>query len=396
MAKLIIETRKDGTTNAFFGRKIWKRIYEHDSDSEFRWHEVVSSENGYKRVRTPLNLDALLEKAYTSGDYAQTIRRFPHLPVPDRINDVSDIPSVREVKDTATRWLVDGLIPRGSLVLLTAPPAGYKTWLALALAGAVSTGADFLGRTTVKTPVLYLDRENRLSVIRNRLDMLNVDDGGPLTIWGRWLKDKPPLIGDPRLIEFARRGRPLIIFDSLVRFHSAQENNATQMAEVSESFMQLTDAGATVAVSHHQGKTPGMKYRGSTDILAGVDVAFAISKKKTKERTILTLDCYKHRDVQEFELTLRPDLENGRFEVVDDPSAALLSATIEGIKSAITRNPGLSQNELLEKADLPETKGRKILQEHDGVHWDSSRGKGKALHYYPNPVVSQRFASCLS
>jgi hypothetical protein len=388
MAKLIIETRKDGTTNAYFGSKIWKRIHENDSDSEFRWHEVVSSENGYKRVRTPLSLDALLEKTYASDEREQTIHRFPRLRRPDRINDISDIPSVRVIKDTATGWLVDGLIPRGSLVLLTAPPAGYKTWLALALAGAVSTGADFLGRPTVETPVLYLDRENRLPLIRNRLDMLHLDDGGPLTIWGRWLKDKPPLIGDPRLIEFARRGRPLIIFDSLVRFHSAQENNATQMAEVSERFMQLTDPGATVVVSHHQGKTPGMKYRGSTDILAGVDVAFAISKNTNKERTILTLDCYKHRDVQEFELTLCPDLENGRFEVLEDPSAEALTATIEGIENTVTRHPGLTQKELLEKADLPETKGRKILQEYDGVHWDSSRGKGKTLHYYPKPQKS--------
>ncbi len=388
MAKPIIETRKDGTTNVFFGRKIWKRIYEHDSDSEFRWHEVVSSENGYKRVRTPLNLDALLETAFKSGDYAQTIHRFPRLPAPDRINDVSDIPSVRTIKDAATGWLVEGLILRGSLVLLTAPPAGYKTWLGLALAGAVSTGADFIGRPTVKTPVLYLDRENRLSVIRNRLDILNLDDGGPLTIWGRWIKDSPPLIGDPRFIEIARRDRPLIIVDSFVRFHSAEENNATQMAAVLEDLLLLVNAGATVLVLHHQGKTPGTQYRGSTDILAGVDAAFSIIKTTTKDGTILTLQCYKHRQVEEFDLTLRPDLENGRFEVVDDPSAALLSATIEGIKNAITRNPGMSQKELLEKAGLPETKGREIPQEYDGVRWHSSPGKGKTRHYYLNPQKS--------
>lgn len=389
MTRLIIETRNDGTTNAFCKRCDFKRVCADDSDDpQAVWHYVNRCGGGYKLERTSSKVGALLEQAYQSGDYERTVRRFPRLAGPDRINKLSEVPSVREVKDAHQGWLVEGLISRGTLVLLTAPPAGYKTWLALALAGAVSTGADFLGRTTVKTPVLYLDRENRLSVIRNRLDMLNLDDGGPLTIWGRWLKDKPPLIGDPRLIEFARRDRPLIIFDSLVRFHSAQENNATQMAEVSERFMQLADLGATVAVSHHQGKTPGMKYRGSTDILAGVDVAFAISKKKTKERTILTLDCYKHRDVQEFELTLRPDLENGRFEVLEDPSAEALSAMIEGIEKTVTRHPGLSQKALLEKADLPETKGRKILQEYDGVRWYSSRGKGKTRHYFPMPQKS--------
>jgi hypothetical protein len=302
--------------------------------------------------------------------------------------ELSDIPSVQEIHDKTTGWLVDGLIPMGSLTLLTAPPAGYKTWLALALGGAVSKGADFLDRKTLKTPVVYLDRENRLSVIRDRLGILNLDDRDFLKIWGRWLEDDPPLIGDPRLLEIARRYRPLIIIDSFVRFHSAEENNATQMAKVLEDLLCLVNAGATVVVLHHEGKTPGSRYRGSTDILAGVDAAFAIVKKTNKDGTILTFHCYKHRQVEEFDMTLRPDLKNGRFEVVDDPSTAASLATIERIKETIGKNPGLTQKELMDKAHLPETRGRSILQQGEGVDWYSSRGTGKTRHYHLKPQES--------
>jgi hypothetical protein len=344
MAKLIIEIRKDGTTNAFCAGTLLKRIPEGgDYDYQrYRWKFVVWDrdtwdDRSFHLEETPPKLHGLLEKAYKSGRYSRKTRRFPRLPRRDRMYAMSDIPSVQEIEDHSNQWLVDGLIPAGLLVLMTAPPAGYKTWLALHLAGCVSKGAEFLSHTTLKTPVFYLDRENRVPVIRERLNILKHNDRDFLKVWGRWLSEPPPLIGDKRLIHIARRYRPLIIIDSLVRFHSAEENNATQMAAVLENLLRLVNEGATVVVLHHQGKASGTKYRGSTDILAAVDVAFAIDKNTQKDRIVLTLDCYKHRQVEEFDLTLRPDLENGRFEVIDDPR---LRSYPPRLKASRTPSPG--------------------------------------------------------
>ena len=138
-------------------------------------------------------------------------------------------------------WLAAGrLIPKAFLILLTAPPGGFKTWFALAFAGAVSQGTEFLGRKTSQVDVLYLDLENPLSVIKQRRAILKLDDNFYLKFWGNWLPDSPPMIGDSRLEEFAEDQDLLIIFDSFLRFHDAEENNAKQMAKVFAKLHRLT------------------------------------------------------------------------------------------------------------------------------------------------------------
>jgi hypothetical protein len=216
MSGLIIEEREANheiTTNAFCAGRLLKRIPDGGEygDPRYRWNFVVSNhdswdDRSYHLEETPPKLHGLLETAYKSGRFSQKVRRFPRVPRHDRMYAMSDIPSVQEIEDHANRWLVDGLIPMGSLVLLTAPPAGYKTWLGLHLAGCVSKGAEFLSRTTLKTRVFYLDRENRVPVIRERLSVLKHNDRDFLKVWGRWLSE-PPLIGDKRLIHIARRYR---------------------------------------------------------------------------------------------------------------------------------------------------------------------------------------------
>jgi hypothetical protein len=383
MKKTVIEARKNGTATAFSPRRMSRRILEHGSATKYRWYDVISVGNGEKLERTPFEIHHKLEQQYQAGDVVQQLPRFSRRFIPDHVNDLADIPSLREVDDTEIRWLVDGLIPRNSLVMLTAPPAGYKTWLALAIAGAVSTGTDFLDRKTVQTPVLYLDRENPAAVIRQRLGILQLDDSRHLKIWGRWVPDSPPLLGDPRLVELARKYKPLIIVDSLVRFHDSEENSASTMARISEHLKRLVDAGATVLLLHHQGKNPAVLYRGSSDILAGVDAAFHIEKEKDeKVGIILRLNSYKDRYAEESNLVLRPNFEEGCFELVDDPAEVELAATIEKIEDVIHRNPGISQKELIEKTGLPETKLREILKRGNGNHWDTIQGKGKTLCYY--------------
>jgi hypothetical protein len=47
--------------------------------------------------------------------------------------------------------------------------------LILAAAGKIITGQDFAGMKTSRRKVLFLDRENPLGVVRERLDRLNVE-----------------------------------------------------------------------------------------------------------------------------------------------------------------------------------------------------------------------------
>ena len=61
----------------------------------------------------------------------------------------------RHEEPTDPEWIVEGMIPRGYLVLLAGRPKDGKTCLAMALAYAVSQGLPFAGMPTVKSTVLY-------------------------------------------------------------------------------------------------------------------------------------------------------------------------------------------------------------------------------------------------
>ena len=92
--------------------------------------------------------------------------------VPDRGHfDLDNLPSIWR-RTTKIEWLVDGLLPLGSVTLLSAASGTGKTWLAHGIAGAVAHGQPFLGRAVAHRPVRYFDGENPDCVVKARLSRL--------------------------------------------------------------------------------------------------------------------------------------------------------------------------------------------------------------------------------
>ncbi len=380
----VVEFLSGGRANVYFDGRLWKRT---DDGMCWWWKRRLENNNELGELISPKHARVLETLYQEQLENPRKLHRFPRVPDPETISDFHEVPMLSQVEGGSDPWLVDGLIREGSTNLLAGAPGEFKTWLALVLAGAVSKGTDFLGRKTIQTPVLYLDRENPLSVIKDRREILKLADGHFLKFWGHWLKDPPPEIGDKRLRNIARREGPLIIFDAFSRFHAEDENNASKMSPVMQCLRDLVDEGATIILLHHQGKTQGrgngFKYRGSTDISAGLDGAFALSRNEGKTRGLLTLECFKNRSVvDEFKLTIRPNLQRGRFEEDDDPSQEAAAELITKIKAAIERKRGISQQELLAVCGLPEKTGRELLQRETGRSWFTKRGKKKTLRYY--------------
>jgi len=311
--------------------------------------------------------------------FPRTLSRFQSV----RIRAFADIPKTSDLSKHENRWLVQGYIPGEALTLIVAPPASFKTWIGLTLAGAVSQGRPFLERETQKCLVLYLDRDNPIGVIRERLKILHLNDDRNFKIWGNWLQDSPALIDDERLETFARTQRPLIIFDPFVRFHQADENSATGMAEVMSRLRTLSNLGATIVLLHHGPKSRQSAYRGSTDILAGVDMAFELDVDRTVEPPILTLKCFKNRFDDEFSLTIRPRLNEGQFEITRRSAKEQTRDVIERLRRLIAANPGCDQQRLIADSALPERRVRTALRASNRIHWIEKKGKRKALLYYP-------------
>lgn len=196
---------------------------------------------------------------------------------PAKIADVSALPAVWELEDSI-EWLVDGMIPRASVNLISAESGTGKTWLTQAISGAVAHGREFLRRTVQQAPVLYLDGENPLYVVKRNLRDLGVEPTEHLRIWGGWNDEEPAGPADGRIIRFATDAKPLLIWDSLVEFARCDEQSSTEMREFMKLFRRLAHVGATVIVLHHTGKSKTSKdYRGSTDIKASVDMAYVVT-----------------------------------------------------------------------------------------------------------------------
>lgn len=83
------------------------------------------------------------------------------------------------------RWLIDGVWTRGGCGFISGAPKSYKSWLALDLAVAVSTGMPLLGchRVVAPGPVLYLQEEDSLATVVDRLDHI-VEGRAPSHHWG--------------------------------------------------------------------------------------------------------------------------------------------------------------------------------------------------------------------
>ena len=255
------------------------------------------------------------------------------------IRHLIDIPNLFSLDLGDISYVVHDLIPRATVTLLSGEPGIGKTYLALKLIVSCCLGMDFLGKRSERISCVLFDRENPLSIVRERLLVLADGPVSGLHVWGGWNTDPRPELGDPRLLEIAANEKPLMVFDSLVRFHTADENSASEMRLVMAELRKLADAGATVVALHHRAKShEGSNYRGSSDILAAVDTAYVL--KNDCEQ--LKLHRYKSRFGPELTLRIDADFAVGRFEV----AGSGVESASANLQELIEKFPGMSKRKI--------------------------------------------------
>ncbi len=195
--------------------------------------------------------------------------------------------------------IVEGLLPAGFSILAGMPKRG-KSWLALALAYAVSTGNPFLGRRTKRGRVLYLDLESgqirakkRMEVlvpgpwpetlsITHRADLLG-DNGKLLLQIDDWLDRYP----DTKLIIIDTIGR---VKGSGRRGENAYETDTRTYGALQQLAM---ERGVAIIGIHHykKGVEDGddwfEKISGSMGLTGVCDTVMALTGKRDEQDCVL-------------------------------------------------------------------------------------------------------------
>ena len=152
----------------------------------------------------------------------------------------------------APRWLVEPLWGESAVGVIGGAPKCAKTWLGLDLALSVATGTPCLGRYPVPRPgpVLVYLAEDALTVVRERIEGMARHRGRELAGVQIHVITAPTLRLDrephrQRLLETARQLRPrLLLLDPLVRLHGADENNASEVAQLLAYFRAAAAIGS--------------------------------------------------------------------------------------------------------------------------------------------------------
>jgi hypothetical protein len=173
------------------------------------------------------------------------------------------------------------------------------------------------------------------------------------------------------------------VFDSMIRFHGADENSATEMSHVMARLRELANVGASVIVLHHRSKSETSSYRGSSEIVAGADAAFALAKS----RDLLELRTIKNRFAAETTIKIRPDFAGGTFVVADLPGEERSLLPVENLARIILTSPGLTQNEIVGQCGIQRSRAIGLLRRYDGTRWCRKNGTNRSQCYFPIHVV---------
>src|SRR5262249_48747962 len=99
----------------------------------------------------------------------------------------SSLAKLLDLQGHDVEFIVPGLIARHAVTVVSADPGAGKSTLATYLAVKIAAGEEAFGKLCQQCPVVYLDRENSLSVTKERVQRLHLDQPPDLHIWGGWI-----------------------------------------------------------------------------------------------------------------------------------------------------------------------------------------------------------------
>ncbi|HET6514141.1 MAG TPA: AAA family ATPase [Thermodesulfovibrionales bacterium] len=191
--------------------------------------------------------------------------------------------------DVRTEYLLSKLIPRQSINLLFGRGGIGKTSLCMQIGRAVAGGLPFGDLQTIFTPVYYVDFENPLAVLKERVEKIGESDN--LYVWHISNEIQPPKL-DSNAWELYKQLPPgLIIFDTFRASHLSDENDSRPMSMIMGRLKELREMGFTILLLHHTPKGNENTFKGSTAILDLCDHVLGLEEVKDLDGEHTEFDC---------------------------------------------------------------------------------------------------------
>jgi hypothetical protein len=271
-----------------------------------------------------------------------------------------------------TKWIVRPWVAAGAITEVDgkAKTSGKTTWLTH-LARAVLDGQPFMGEPTTKSPVVFLT-EQSMSTFRVAMARAGLLGRGDLRVlfWRDTLNNSWTEIVKAARDECRRVKAKLLIVDTLAQFAGIagdSENSSGDALKVMRPLQKAAHWGKlAVVISRHERKSGGEvgdSGRGSSAFGGAVDVILSIRRPEGNTRRTLReiLSRGRFDETPEklmVELTKRGYVARGSKSAVEtrEAKAAILTVTPTEQKNALTRE------ELVEKAGVKPTTGRRVIE----------------------------------
>jgi hypothetical protein len=302
-------------------------------------------------------------------------------------NLTQSIPSFKDVveMDIQVDWIVEQAIPKKCVILLVGKSGIGKTWFMIRMIEAIIQGKEFLGMKTFPVPTFYIDFENPLPVIHDRLEKVmeswNMNENMAF-YWHRYHDPAPPRIDSvdwQHYRKFLKEHREcLIIFDTLRSSQMQNLNDDQVAAKLMEKLKHLSDLGATTILLHHTPKYNANIFKSSGTIPDLSDHTLIMKDtKKPGIRRFGTLDKTRYGD---FEIFYRHN-GNFSFALENDPFLEEITPVVNFIKSNPACNQVTIKENFSNKYSSDSTWGAK-LKKAEELELFKSEKRGKEKIYW--------------
>lgn len=189
-------------------------------------------------------------------------------------------------------FLIEGILFKGTLNVLSGYTGEGKSMVALSIAKAILTGENLWGRFPVKKgSVLLIDEETPRPWLKDRIKRFNFTPDLPYSfLHFQTVKVDSDEHFNALCEEIERLKPTLIVIDSLIRVHGQDEQSSSDMQRVSDRLRKIANNGSTILTIHHHkkgGDNLSQKSRGSTEIIAGIDIEYALTKKNPDDKFLI-------------------------------------------------------------------------------------------------------------